>query len=154
MDKFQIDEQEGRGLLCSFLQKYAKKIDFTQDKYCPVDVFFTFQDNRKAVGEIKVRAKKYQGYYTHLIELRKLMALEDACSQQHLDYGFYFIFFGNDTLYIYNIRDIRRYGYHSSGTYNQTTAVASEKVLKQMVEIPTRYATKFILKEDKWYKEK
>lgn len=35
--------------------------------------------NKKAVGEIKVRAKKYQGYYTHLIELRKLMALEDAC---------------------------------------------------------------------------
>ena len=93
-------------------------------------VFFTFQDNKKAVGEIKVRAKKYQGYYTHLIELRKLMALENACKQQHLDWGFYFNFFGNDTLYIYNIRDIRKYGYNSSGFYNQTTAVASEQVVK------------------------
>ena len=45
----------------------------------PVDVFFTFQDNKKPVSEIKVRAKKSQGYYTHLIELRKLMALENAC---------------------------------------------------------------------------
>ena len=93
-------------------------------------MFFTFQDNKKAVGEIKVRAKKYQGYYTHLIELRKLMALEDACKQQHLDWGFYFNFFGNDTLYIYNIRDIRKYGYNSSGSYNLTTAAPSELVVK------------------------
>lgn len=74
-----MDEKEGKELLNTFLQKYAKKIDFTEDRYNPVDVFFTFQDNKKAVGEIKVRAKKYQEYYTHLIELRKLMALEDAC---------------------------------------------------------------------------
>ena len=93
-------------------------------------MFFTFQDNKKAVGEIKVRAKKYQGYYTHLIELRKLMALEDACKQKHLDWGFYFNFFGNDTLYIYNIRDIRKYGYNSSGSYNLTTAAPSELVVK------------------------
>ena len=93
-------------------------------------MFFTFQDNKKAVGEIKVRDKKYQGYYTHLIELRKLMALEDACKKQNLDWGFYFNFFGNDTLYIYNIRDIRKYGHNSSGAYNLTTAVASEQVVK------------------------
>ena len=43
--------------------------------------------------------------YNHLIELRKLMTLEDAC-KQHLDWSFYFNFFGNDTLYIYNIKDI------------------------------------------------
>ena len=48
-------------------------------RYDPIDAFFTFQDNKKPVSEIKVRAKKYQGYYTHLIELRKLMALENAC---------------------------------------------------------------------------
>ena len=65
-----------------------------------------------------------------MIELRKLMALDNACKQQHLDWGFYFNFFGNDTLYIYNIRDIRKYGYNSSGSYNQTTAVASEQVVK------------------------
>lgn len=93
-------------------------------------MFFTFLDNQKAVGEVKVRAKKYQEYYTHLIEFRKLMALEDACMQQHLDYGFYFNFFGDDTLYIYNIRDIRKYGSLRSGTYNMTTAEASGQMLK------------------------
>lgn len=125
-----MNEREGRLLLSSFLEKYAKQIDYTEDRYNPVDVFFTFQDNKKAVGEIKVRDKKYQGYYTHLIELRKLLALEEACKKQHLDWGFYFNFFGNDTLYIYNIRDIRKYGYNSSGSYNLTTAAPSELVVK------------------------
>jgi len=113
-------------------------------------VFFTFQDNKKAVGEIKVRAKKYQGFYSHLIELRKLMALEEACKQNHLDWGFYFNFFGNDALYIYNIRDIRKYGYNISGYYNQTTAEPSEQVVKQMIEIPSRYAHKFSYVDGIW----
>ena len=104
----------------------------------------TLQD-KKAVGEIKTRAKKYQGYYTHLIEMRKLLALEDAYKRYHLQYGFYFNFFGEDTLYIYTIQDIRKYGWNSSGSYNHTTAAPSEKVEKQMVHIPTRYATKFSL---------
>jgi hypothetical protein len=32
--------------------------------------------------------------------------------------------------YIYNIRDIRKYGYNSSGSYNLTTAAPSELVVK------------------------
>ena len=52
----------------------AIQVRFTKDKYNSVDVFFTLQDKR-AVGEIKVRDKKYEGYYTHLIESRKLKAI-------------------------------------------------------------------------------
>jgi hypothetical protein len=32
--------------------------------------------------------------------------------------------------YINNIRDIRKYGYNSSGSYNLTTAAPSELVVK------------------------
>ena len=42
-----MDEKEGRDLLNTFLQKYAKKIDYTEDRYNPVDVFLLSKTTRK-----------------------------------------------------------------------------------------------------------
>lgn len=151
MDNFELNEQKGRQLLTSFLKNYTSSIYYTQDKYDPVDVFFSIQ-GKNAVGEIKVRAKKYQGFSTHIIELGKLIALEKAYKEHNLKYGFYFNFFGEDVLYIYSIQDIRKYGWNCSGFYNHTTAEPSILVSKQMVHIPTRYATKFFLKDGLWQK--
>ena len=61
MNCFNVMENEGRNLLTSFLKDLVSSdhVEFTEDRYNPVDVFFTFQNDKKAVGEIKVRAKKY-----------------------------------------------------------------------------------------------
>ena len=35
----------------------SDQVNFTTEKYNPVDVYFTFKDTKRAVGEIKVRDK-------------------------------------------------------------------------------------------------
>ena len=71
MDKFNELELNGRKLLESFLiQVGATNLYPTEDKYAPVDYYFTYND-KKVVAEIKVRDIKYEGYDTHLMEVSK-----------------------------------------------------------------------------------
>ena len=71
MDKFDELELNGRKLLESFLiQVGATNLYPTEDKYAPVDYYFTYKD-KKVVAEIKVRDIKYEGYDTHLMEVSK-----------------------------------------------------------------------------------
>ena len=79
---------------CSLSIGYsADQVKFTKDKYNPVDVYIIVKDQR-AVGEIKVRDKKYEGYYIHLIETRKLKAILEKKKEHKCIYGFYFCFLG------------------------------------------------------------
>ena len=62
MDKFDELELNGRKLLESFLiQVGATNLHPTEDKFAPVDYYFTYKD-KKVVAEIKVRDIKYEGY--------------------------------------------------------------------------------------------
>ena len=75
MDKFDELELNGRKLLESFLiQVGATNLHPTEDKYAPVDYYFTYND-KKVVAEIKVRDIKYEGYDTHLMEVSKYKSL-------------------------------------------------------------------------------
>ena len=75
MDKFDELELNGRKLLESFLiQVGATNLYPTEDKYAPVDYYFTYKD-KKVVAEIKVRDIKYEGYDTHLMEVSKYKSL-------------------------------------------------------------------------------
>ena len=106
MDKFQELENKGRKLIESFL-KQANITDWqpTEGKYDWVDGYFTHKGN-KVVAEIKVRDIKYKDYSTHLMELDKFMNMTKAKIDNDCALGLYFNFFGDDDLYIYNIRDI------------------------------------------------
>ena len=151
MDRFELNETKGRDLLLSFLRQYTSddQVKFTADKYNPVDVYFTLQDKR-AVGEIKVRDQKYEGYYTHLIETRKLKAIIEKQKEHQCTYAFYFCFFGDDRLYIYNAADIVKHSWSDCRQMPLTTAQASGVVWKDCRQIPTRYATKFALDGGTW----
>lgn len=75
MDKFDELELNGRKLLESFLiQVGATNLHPTEDKFAPVDYYFTYKD-KKVVAEIKVRDIKYEGYDTHLMEVSKYKSL-------------------------------------------------------------------------------
>ena len=75
MDKFDELELNGRKLLESFLiQVGATNLHPTEDKFAPVDYYFTYND-KKVVAEIKVRDIKYEGYDTHLMEVSKYKSL-------------------------------------------------------------------------------
>ena len=87
MDKFDELELNGRKLLESFLiQVGATNLYPTEDKYAPVDYYFTYKD-KKVVAEIKVRDIKYEGYDTHLMEVSKYKSLvkdeKDSSQIQH-----------------------------------------------------------------------
>ena len=58
MDKFDELELNGRKLLESFLiQVGATNLHPTEDKFAPVDYYFTYND-KKVVAEIKVRSEE------------------------------------------------------------------------------------------------
>lgn len=155
MTKFEIAEEKGRRIFEEFLNqvKNASNWNPTKDKYNPVDGFFEL-DNKKIVVEIKTRDKQYMNYLTHLIQIDKYMNLTQAKLTNNCYTGLYVNIFGNDTIYIYNLKDINSNNCSiTERMANRYTAISSDKKRKQFYEIPTRFAQVFKKdKNGKWYK--
>lgn len=153
MDQFQELENKGRTLIESFL-KQANITDWqpTEDKYDWVDGYFTHKGN-KVVAEIKVRDIKYKDYSTHLMELDKFMNMTKAKIDNDCALGLYFNFFGDDDLYIYNIRDINTIECEVTSLWcAKTTAADNGNTYKQMINIPTTKAQVYKRVDKIWYK--
>lgn len=152
MDNFQKNEQDGRELFSSFLiQIEAQNVEFTKEKYNPVDVYFTY-DNQKIVGEIKIRDKKYLDYDTHIMEVSKYNNLVQAKNENNCRYGYYINFFGDDIMYLYSLSTIYHNSTKTSLHCNRTTAVDTGKTDKAVLEIDAKSAQKFIRINGKWMK--
>ena len=76
------------------------------DLYNRVDGYFT-KDNIKAVVEIKGRDKYYEGFDTHLMEVEKYKAIVTDAHSNGIKCAYYACFFGDDTLYLYNVGKIK-----------------------------------------------
>ena len=153
MDNFDKAENKGRALLESFLNQ-ANITDWqpTTDKYDGVDGYFTHKGN-KTVAEIKVRNIKYKDYSTHLMELDKFMNMTKTKIDNDCASGMYFNFFGDDDLYIYNIRDINTIECEVTSLWcAKTTAANNGSTYKQMINIPTTKAQIFKRIEGVWKK--
>ena len=113
MDKFYELELNGRKLLESFLiQVGATNLHPTEDKYAPVDYYFTYKD-KKVVAEIKVRKIKYEGYDTHLMEVSKYKSLVKDKKDSQSDTAYYINFFTDGTkvnAYWYSTNTVRNFG--------------------------------------------
>lgn len=152
MDEFQQSELIGRKLLKSFLDQIgATDQQPTEDKYNPVDYYFTIKD-KKVVAEIKVRDQQYEKYPTHLMEVSKFQALEKERINKNLDYAYYINFFGNDIAYFYSSAKIKKYAKINSMYCNNTTAIYTGQRTKDVLLIPTDKAQKFIRINGKWQK--
>lgn len=110
MDKFDELELNGRKLLESFLiQVGATNLHPTEDKFAPVDYYFTYKD-KKVVAEIKVRDIKYEGYDTHLMEVSKYKSLVKDKKDSQSDTAYYINFFTDGTkvnAYWYSTNTVR-----------------------------------------------
>lgn len=155
MDNFDLNEKKGRVIFESLLDQVnnARNWNPTKDKYNPVDGFFEL-DNKKIVVEIKTRDKQYMGYLTHLIQIDKYMNLTQAKLTNNCHTGLYVNIFGNDTIYIYDLKDINSNNCSiTERMANRYTAISSGKKMKQFYEVPTRLATVFKKDENgNWYK--
>lgn len=101
------------------------------------------QKDKKYVVEIKTRSKKFLDYPTHLIELNKYMNMTKVKINSNCKNGFYVNFFGEDELYIYDLKDINTNNCKLVERLAQTSSVFKEYKRKLFLEIPTRYAIKF-----------
>ena len=61
--------------------------------------------------------------FTKEMDKRRFLKMNDSGGNLQISQ------FGNETLYTYNIKDVRKYGYNSSYSYNLTTAEPSELVV-------------------------
>lgn len=99
-DRFDSLEIIGRELFASWLKSVkAKNIDFTEDKYCPVDCIFFYKGISYGV-EIKVRDEKYRAYDTHMLQESKLKDMLKFQRDNKIDRLLYVNFFG-DWMYVY-----------------------------------------------------
>lgn len=152
MDKFKESEQKGRRILESFLQQIgATDMHPTEDKYAPVDYYFTCYQ-KKVVAEIKVRDQQYENYSTHLMEVSKFQALEKARIDKNLDYAYYINFFGEDIAYFYSTTIIKKYAKQDSMYCKKTSAIFTGRKMKDVLLIPRDKAQKFIRINGKWQK--
>ena len=154
-DNFTKTELLGRGLFESFLtDKGIKNYNFTEGKFDKVDCFITAQKRWEV--EIKVRSDYAEGYSTLFLELSKLQAMIDLIKQNQAEEGLYINFISNKA-YIFNLRSIckaikQKQVYISSRYCNRTTAVASDKTDKRMIELPKKLAEEYEYIEGRWAK--
>ena len=148
MDKFDELELNGRKLLESFLiQVGATNLYPTEDKYAPVDYYFTYKD-KKVVAEIKVRDIKYEGYDTHLMEVSKYKSLVKDEKDSQSDTAYYINFFTDGTkvnAYWYSVSSIRNFG-------TIDTAADNGNYYKKVIMIPSNKAQRFALVNGRWSK--
>lgn len=152
MDKFQESENESRRIFESLLKqsRTAKNWNPTINKYDFVDGFFELKD-KKIVVEIKIRDRKYANYQTHLMQIDKYMNLTKAKIDNSCSNGIYVNIFGNDLIYVYDLKYINASNCKLTDRYaNNTTAIDTGKRWKKFYEIPVRYAQIFKRDEDKW----
>lgn len=157
MDKFQENEEKGRKIFESLLKqsKSAKNWNPTTYKYDFVDGFFELAD-KKIVVEIKTRDRKYADYPSHLIQIDKYMNLTKAKIDNSCSNGLYVNIFGDDLIYIYDLRYINTYNCTYTEKYAPvcTSDISRGYITKQFYGIPVRYAQIFKKDNNKWIQVK
>ena len=147
MNKFQESENKGRQLFKSFLDQIGATGQPTEDIYDRVDYYFQL-NGKKAVAEIKVR---YSYYNSWIIEVDKLKALLQKRKERNLDGAIYVCFYGN-SMYIYQISVIKKYGIRDTRKCKDSTVAFSGYVLKDVLYVPNDKASRYDLVNGKWQK--
>lgn len=154
-NNFTRSELLGRGLFESFLkQKNITNYKFTEGQFDKVDCFI--QAQKKWAVEIKVRDESADQYKELFFELQKLKAMCSIIKAGEAEEGLYINFIGSK-LYVFNIRKIveglQKKQLRVKNHYcNRTTAIASGKVDKSMIEVPKKLAEEYEFIEGKWAK--
>lgn len=153
MTKFEESELKGRNLFNEVLQSIGVT-DWqpTTDLYNRVDGYFTI-DNRQVVVEIKGRAKQYEKYDTHLMEVDKYKAIVADAHNNGIKCAYYACFFGEDTLYLYNVGKIKANSEIEQKWCPKTTAAQSDYCWKDCYMIYKDIAQVFTKSNGKWYKQ-
>lgn len=158
MDKFDEAENNGRQLFKSILDQ-CNIVEQHQsiEKYDTIDYYYSLNGKKSGV-EIKKRAKKYECYDTHLMEMYKLKALYNRWKNKELDNVYYVCFFGNDTAYTYPIQRILKAIKNGQikPTYmnlGKTSVINTGTIEKQIIMIPKNLAYKLARVNGKWIKQ-
>ena len=159
MDKFDQYEQDGRALFKSILdQCNITDQQPAKDKYDNIDYYYTTPYKLGQAGvEIKKRDIKYKDYSTLLMEVSKFKAIAARVQSKELDRAYYVNFIGDDTAYIFNIRDIAR-GIKDNRVQittrftNITTADDQGKTEKRVLLIPKSLGFKLVRQGNLWVK--
>lgn len=157
MDKFTEAENNGRELFKSILDQ-CKITDQhpSVEKYDTIDYYYSINGKKTGV-EIKKRAKQYECYDTHLMEVSKLKALYARWKNKELDNIYYVCFFGNDVAYTYPIQRILKAIKNGliKPTYmylGKTSVVNTGTTEKKIIMIPKNLAYKLTRVNGKWIK--
>lgn len=156
MDEFEKAEQSGRALFIEILQQ-LQITDYREsaEKYDTLDVYCTIKEHSTGV-EIKKRDKQFEHYPTYMMEVYKFNALWQRLKDKEFEQIYYVNFFGEDTVYIFNLQKIaegiKQGKVIVTSTYaNRTTAVFQGKTEKRILLIPKEYAAKLVRIDNKWY---
>lgn len=153
MTKFEESELKGRELFKEVLESLGINTwNPTTDMYDRVDGYF-IKDNKQAVVEIKGRTKYYEGFDTHLMEIDKYKAIIKDAQSKGIKRAYYACFFGEDTLYLYNVGNIKSNSDVEQKWCPKTTAVDSNYCWKPCYMIHKEIATVYHKINGKWNKQ-
>ena len=153
MNPFQKNEIKGRQLLAELLNQFSvNDIQFTKDRFNPVDGFFT-NNNKKAVFEIKVRDLKYLSYNTLIIEEQKYQNLLNIKDANNCSSGLYFNFIG-DYCYVFTLKVIGKSQLKELYCNSCTADGKGKKKYKTVRYLDKAAARVFHKENDVWYLKK
>lgn len=146
MNDFQKNELRGRAKFKALLsQKGISDYHFTEEEYAPVDCYFNY-NHQCYIAEIKVRNQAYSTLY---MEKQKLAKMIQIIKNGEANDGYYANFIG-DKVYLFGIRRIcqyikalqeRRKRVFFSRQLPQTTSGNTQRIWKEIIELPLQLAT-------------
>lgn len=153
MTKFEQAELKCRELFKEVLESLnINTWNPTTDMYNRVDGYFT-KDDKQAVVEIKGRTKYYEQFDTHLMEVDKYKAIVKDAQSKGIKCAYYACFFGDNTLYLYNVGIIKNNSDVEQKWCPKTTAENSDYCWKPCYMIHKEIAQVFNKVNGKWIKQ-
>ena len=150
MKLFISEEEISRGYFADFLTSLDKEFTYEEMPItCVIDGYLTVGNNRLVI-EIKGRDKYYEGWDTHLMEIQKYEDMKARGKN-----GMYACFFGDDTLYLYSLNQIKDNSKIKNIPCPITTADSdrSSYVLKPCYLIDKRIARVYKKINGKWSRQ-
>lgn len=152
MNKYEIKEIEGRNLMESFFKyKGITNYTFSLNKFSKIDATYISSKGKVVAVEIKTRDEKYMNYPTHLIEYSKYSYMKNNYGES-IYVNFFTREYDNTVyMYVYNINNIKNEPIKMK--LNKTTAEESNKVYKEVINIPKETAIIYYRFDGTWHKQ-
>lgn len=137
------NDEKGKQIFYNWtLEQQAQNVQFTNDKYNPIDAYYWDCEGDKFSVEIKYRRNSSTTYPTDLLEESKYNSLRATITERGCKNCLYFNIFSDGRILIYRLRDLHPADLQWTTQLLPTNELKSDYKQKKITYLPHSLAIK------------